>query len=188
MRIRTVIVALAATAVSSVSVASGPVGIYGVIERVVFEPDEARPERVQVWGAFVYADGDDSTNTSPVARGYLYFSLPPASAASPGELDVVRREWLDLQAVAGTGQAVGFGRWGYIGRFAGLRLDGTTAPPSYVPERAPQRGAPGTMRVRPASERPSQPAEYRTNAGVVKLPDSGSHADIVRALRSAIGR
>lgn len=50
----TVSVAIAAAATGS---ASGAIGIYGIVERVVFEPDERTPTRVQVWGAFAYADG-----------------------------------------------------------------------------------------------------------------------------------
>ena len=169
---------------ASAAFASGPVGIFGVIERVVFEPDETRPERVQVWGAFAYSDGG-STETSPVARGYLYFTLPPPSPRSPNEPELARREWRDLKSVAGSGQAVGFGQWGYVGRFNGLRLDGPSVGSSSVPERSP-RGALPTMRVRPATEPPLRPAEYYTNAGVVTLPESGSHAEIVRTLRNAL--
>ena len=33
-------------------VASGPAGIYGVVSKVVFEPNDAAPERIQIWGAF----------------------------------------------------------------------------------------------------------------------------------------
>jgi hypothetical protein len=32
--------------------ASGQAGIYGIVERVVFEPDARSPDRVQIWGAF----------------------------------------------------------------------------------------------------------------------------------------
>jgi hypothetical protein len=173
---------------ASAAFASGPVGIFGVIERVVFEPDEATAERVQVWGAFVYADGGEATETSPVGRGYLYFRLPASSLARPGELDLVRREWQDLKAVAGTGQAVAFGQWGYIGGFSGLRPDASRTNPPYILERAPQGGAQADLRVRSASESPSRPAAYQTNAGIVKLPDGGSHAEVVRVLRSALAR
>ena len=37
--------------------ASGPLGIYGIVEKVVFEPNEQAPERIQLWGAFAYVDG-----------------------------------------------------------------------------------------------------------------------------------
>ena len=41
--------------------ASGPVGIYGIIDKVVFEPNEQNAERLQVWGVFAYVDGGAST-------------------------------------------------------------------------------------------------------------------------------
>jgi hypothetical protein len=97
---------------------------------------------------------------------------------------MARREWSDLKAVAGSGQAVGFGEWGYVGRFEGLdplerRSQG------YVPEPNPT-GQAGAFRVRPAAEPPSHAMEYRTNAGVVKLTDTGSRAEVVRALRDTL--
>src|SRR5437879_796628 len=38
-------------------VASGPVGIYAIIEKVIFEPSEQAPERIQIWGAFAVVEG-----------------------------------------------------------------------------------------------------------------------------------
>src|SRR5437899_4725364 len=38
-------------------IASGPVGIYAIIEKVIFEPNEQAPERIQIWGAFAVVDG-----------------------------------------------------------------------------------------------------------------------------------
>ena len=35
--------------------ASDPTGIYGFVDRVVFEPNDTTPERVQVWGGFALA-------------------------------------------------------------------------------------------------------------------------------------
>jgi len=32
--------------------ASGRIGFYGIVEKVVFEPNETAPERIQIWGAF----------------------------------------------------------------------------------------------------------------------------------------
>ena len=54
--------------------ASGPIGIYGIVEKVVFEPNERSPERIQVWGAFAYVDGgaNSGLGVSAVKRGYLY--------------------------------------------------------------------------------------------------------------------
>ena len=109
MGIRAVIVAASAALFLSVPVsASGPLGVYGIIEKIVFEPDEARAERIQVWGAFAYVDGGASSTlgVSKAERGYLYFRLPNPNPATTGLMDLVRREWADLKAVAGTGQAV----------------------------------------------------------------------------------
>ena len=32
---------------------NGNIGIYGIVDKVVFEPDENAPERIQIWGLFV---------------------------------------------------------------------------------------------------------------------------------------
>lgn len=168
--------------------ASGPLGIYGIVEKVVFEPNEQSPERVQVWGAFAYVDGGvgSSLAVSAPKRGYMYFRLVPATQGGTDQsVTLVRNEWADLKSVAGTGQAVGFGRWGYIGRFGGLQPDTSSRNPPYILERAP--GNPLTdLRVRPASEAPTAPALYQTDSGVVKLSESGSHAAIVKQLKAAL--
>ena len=170
--------------------ASGPLGIYGIVEKLVFEPNDTAPERVQVWGAFAYVDvgaGRDQA-VSPARRGYLYFTLPTRMHATPVQVAIIRQEWADLAAVAGTGQAVGFGTWGYVGGFAALLPDGSNTSPPYVLERAPRGGERTDLRVRPASERPATPAAYETNAGVVKLTSGGSHAAIIKQLRDALQR
>src|SRR5881397_513962 len=80
--------------------ASGPVGIYGIVEKVIFEPNQNSPERIQVWGAFAFVDGgvNGSGRISQPQRGYLYFTLPSGNTqAAP-----VRAEWSDLKAIAGT--------------------------------------------------------------------------------------
>ena len=156
--------------------ASGPLGIYGIVEKVVFEPSEASPERIQLWGAFSYVEGimpDGLLVVSRAQRGYLYFKL-----RSESEKVTVGREWLDLKAVAGTGQAIGFGRWP-----GGVREN----PPSVIlgPE---LRGTEADFRVRPATERPASPAPYLTNFGIVKLPDQGAQEWIVKQLREALKR
>jgi hypothetical protein len=162
--------------------ASGPLGIYGIVEKVVFEPDEKSPERVQVWGAFAYADGFRGSGVvSAAVRGYLYFGLPKTG------LDVVRTEWADLKSVAGTGQAVGFGKWGYIGSFGSLQPDKWPSSPSLIYYDVPQGGEWNDLRVRPASEKPSGPGVYQTDAGIVRLPEA-SHATVIRQLREAQGR
>lgn len=181
--------------------ASGLVGIYGIVERVVFEPREGPPERVQVWGVFAYVNGcapgqawvtavpvecsvgarggaEAAGGISLVQSGYLYFKVPEVAVGvfTPADVDLVRREWQDLAAVAGTRQAVAFGRWGFIGNFAALN--------AY--ERARQGGAATDLRVRPVSETPRSPATYQTNAGVVKLHAQGSHARVVELLKARL--
>lgn len=176
--------------------ASGPMGIYGIVEKVVFEPNEANAERIQVWGAFAYFDaagasvppvgGYHSLTVSPVRRGYMYFRVPTLDFATARQIQTIRNEWTDMKSVAGTGQAIGFGVWGYIGGFDGLRPDAPTnrqVPNIY--EQSP--GRPLTdLRVRPASEPPTAPALYETNAGIVKIAATGTHAAIVKQLQDAL--
>jgi hypothetical protein len=83
--------------------ASDPVGIYAVIERVVFEPNENTPQRIQVWGAFSLSEGKLGDFYQAPQRGYLYLTLPP------GKETVAKKEWADLKSMAGTNQGVGFG-------------------------------------------------------------------------------
>ena len=83
--------------------ASDMIGIYAVIEKVVFEPTQGPPERVQVWGAFATAETGNNDDYSAPQKGYLYFSCPTA------QLTTCRNEWADLQSVAGKGAGVGFG-------------------------------------------------------------------------------
>lgn len=167
--------------------ASGSVGIYGIVERVIFEPNDQAPERIQVWGAFAFAEGDGQT-VSPVKRGYLYFKLPPGNGRA---LENVKTEWMDLKAVAGTGQAIAFGRWGYIGGFDGLQSDGRTATSTKPPYTlGPTEGYPSwtDVRVRPESESLNPPATYVTNIGIVKLAADGNHAEVVKKLKESLKR
>src|SRR5690349_3991397 len=51
--------------------ASDPVGIYGFVDKVVFEPNDTAPERAQVWGGFALARDRGDRYDAP-QRGYLY--------------------------------------------------------------------------------------------------------------------
>jgi hypothetical protein len=129
------------------------------VDKVVFEPSEAAPQRIQVWGVFSVAPY--SASGSPVIaapkRGYLYYKLP-----APGpQADIAKKEWADLKAAAGTGQAVAFGG-GFLSR--------------------------ADERVRPATEAPSMPSDYSLNMGIVKLSNTGSNADMVKQLKDAAAR
>lgn len=92
--------------------ASDPMGVYCMVEKVVYEPAD-RPDRAQVWGACALANQSNG-QYKQAARGYFYYSIPA------GKEDVVRAEWADLKTAAGKDEAVGFGaRWGSttVGRF-----------------------------------------------------------------------
>ena len=81
--------------------ASVPVAIYGVITKVVIEPEETAPQRIQIWGAF--AIENDSGRMLGPHVGYFYYTIPPGQEA------ITRKEWADLKSMAGTGQGVSFG-------------------------------------------------------------------------------
>ena len=144
------------------AVASGPMGVYALIDKVVLEPNDTAPDRAQIWGVFVIADRQQGTPVFPAKRGYIYFQLAGDGVWREGmsRSEVTRREWNDLKSAAGTGQAVGFGS-SWIGA-------GTADP----------------YRVRPASESPSAPNPYVLNAGVLKLHAGGSNDDILKELRA----
>jgi len=172
-KMRALVAATSAALLLSISVsASGPIGIYAIIERVTFEPDEAKPERIHIWGAFALVDQTPpiSLTTSKAARGHLYFSLP--LQPTPQEtLQVIRREWADLKALAGTGQAVGFGTWRYVGRVDTSEDSTSTTSP---------------LRVLLPSEPAGRPMLYQTESGLIRLNAQGSYAAIVSQLQDAL--
>jgi len=107
MNRRTLAVALSVIAVWAVGVArltaSDPIGVYAVVEKVVFEPSESAPERVQVWGAFALADTQNNDDYAAPQKGYLYYACPASQSRT------CSNEWADLKSVAGKGAGVGFG-------------------------------------------------------------------------------
>ena len=88
---------------ASAARASDPTGIYAFVDRVVFEPNDATPERLQVWGGFALAKTENRDDYHNAERGYLYFKL------RPGDEEICKKEWADLKSVAGGGQIVAFG-------------------------------------------------------------------------------
>jgi hypothetical protein len=108
--------------------ASGPIGVYALVDKVAFEPSSDKPERVRISGVFIVAEerADNSTDYSEPQRGYLYFGLPK------GKEELARREWEDLKSVAGTRQVVGLGSsWGTKVRVR--KPDEEANPPSDYP-------------------------------------------------------
>src|SRR3954465_12340094 len=106
---------------ASATQASGVVGIYAVVSKVVLEPNDRAPERIQIWGAFTLVDGGVGGKTLTPHRGYMYFSLPGTGnfgTDNRGQREAALKEWADFRAIAGTGQAVAFGSLGYIGVFS----------------------------------------------------------------------
>lgn len=91
------------TSIAAPLAASDPIGIYAVIDKVVFEPSDGPAERVQVWGAFALARRDDRDAYVDPRRGYLYYSL------EPGKEEACRAQWNDLRRVAASGQCIAMG-------------------------------------------------------------------------------
>ena len=100
--------------------------LYAIVQKVVFEPNDKAPERIQIWGVFALADTVRGGNsyTKP-QHGYLYYSLPK------GKESTALKEWADFNAVAGTGQGIAFGtRYAPLGK---VRVDSEKpgSPDSY---------------------------------------------------------
>src|SRR5262245_12082532 len=179
---RAALVGLTILIAGAALIASGPVGVYAVLQKVVFEPNEANSERIQLWGAFAFVNGGiaSSSGVSSPERGYLYFTMPPS--ASEAQVKAVRTEWSDLKALAGTGQAIAFGNWGYIGGF-----DTSGGNEVFVTvQTGPGRFQGIPLRVLDKTPPTIAPAPYITNTGIVRLPAEGSHAAIVKLLKDAL--
>ena len=120
--------------------ASDMVGVYGVIEKVVLEPTDAAPERIQIWGAFALSDQNSGSTYGPAQRGYLYYTCPQ------GKESVCRKEWADMKSLAGRTTGVGFGhRYSPTGRIR--KADEKAAAPDTYPIQM------GIVRIEDASDR-----------------------------------
>jgi hypothetical protein len=146
IRTRLLMCALAVAAASVVvTFASDRVAVYAKVDRVVLDPRTGPPETIQVWGVFSLAQTTNPNDYKPAAAGYLYFAHSQDRAAA-------RREWSDLQSVAGTAQLVAFGS-----RYESI------------------------PRLRQPGEKPSNPDTYTINIGVTKVQGRTDYAPI-RAL------
>ena len=103
--VRILALCLGVAAWTTPAMASTRVGIYAIIDEVVFEPSDREPERVVISGTFVVPAPISSGDHGRASRGLLYFSLNPDS---PG---LTRTDWRALRKAAGTGEVVGFGEY-----------------------------------------------------------------------------
>jgi hypothetical protein len=141
-------------------IASDRVGIYGIVDKVVFEPSAENPERVQIWGSFAVATRNDSNLYDAVQRGYLYFTAGRLYNGGPNAVskDMTRAEWNDLKSLAGTRRIVAFSsRFGQ------------------------------SVRVRQRDEKPQSPDAYITGIGVTAIQPDRDYPPI-RALTAHISR
>jgi len=83
--------------------ASDTIGCYAIIDKVVLEPNEDSPTKIQIWGTFARAKEPGSRTYGAPAYGCLYF------VAEKGKEDVCRKEWADMKKLAGKGQVIAFG-------------------------------------------------------------------------------
>ena len=100
--VRPATIALAIAACLGIANASGPIAVYALVDKVTFEPNADKPERVRISGVFITAEERSDVYSAP-QRGYLYFALPKQNR------ELALREWADLKSVAGTRQVVGLG-------------------------------------------------------------------------------
>ena len=85
------------------ALASDPTGVFAAIDKVVLEPNDTAPERIQIWGAFSLAQGKFGDQYESPKTGYMYFKLPTMKS------EVAKKEWADLKSVAGKHEIIGFG-------------------------------------------------------------------------------
>jgi hypothetical protein len=132
--------------------ASDWTGVYARVDKVVFEPNAAAPERIQIWGAFALATKSNRNTYESAERGYLYYSL------KPGSEDTCKKEWADIKAVAGSGQIIAFG-----GRSQPTRLrkatDKPTEPDVYPLDHGVRKVGANTANYGPVHELMSLPKE-----------------------------
>jgi hypothetical protein len=97
------ITAVLAVMCLGIGYASGPIGVYALVEKVAFEPSPEKPDHIRITGVFITVEEGSSDVYSAPQRGYLYLALPR------GNEQLARREWDDLKSIAGSRQIVGLG-------------------------------------------------------------------------------
>ena len=176
--------------------ASGQAGIYAIVSKVVFEPNDKAPERIQIWGAFTLVDGGNGTGgkTLKPQRGYMYFSLPGTGyfgTDNRGQKNAALKEWADFRAIAGTGQVVAFGNLSYIGIFSDELISRPAGMPPYVlmvPGSGDSIQLHSKNPIRQESVAPNAPDSYPISTGLTRLSSTGDLAAIVNQLQQALRR
>jgi len=160
--LRSLFVLSIAALLGSSLMADGPVGVYAMVQKVVFEPSETEPTAIQVWGVFVWVDGG-LKSPGPInlpQRGYMYFKLP----AGPTDIAAARKQWAEIRAIADTSQIIAFGDWNYVGPFENLHV--------------PVAGGQEDVRVRRQNEMPARPISYPIRSGLVKVANDPAHESL----------
>lgn len=119
---------LAAPAVPTAPpVPSDPVGVYGLLDKVVLLPDEQKPTQVEIHGTFTVARGFGEYHTAPTV-GSLWFEVDEKA-------DECVKQWRELGKHVGTGVPIGFGsRYAHIKvplRVTGIGMPKPQAPAKY---------------------------------------------------------
>jgi hypothetical protein len=82
--------------------AGGPPPVCMAVERLVFEPNENTPTRIQIWGSFALLNSTRDAYGEPV-RGYLYYT------AAPGKEEESRKKWGELKKLVAEQHLVSYG-------------------------------------------------------------------------------
>jgi hypothetical protein len=85
--------------------AGGPPPVCMAVDKLVFEPNEDAPTRIQIWGTFALLNGTRGAYAEPVHR-YLYY------AATPGKEAECRKEWAKLKKLVAEQHVVTYGMCG----------------------------------------------------------------------------
>jgi hypothetical protein len=101
--------------------AGGPPPVCMAVDKIVLEPNDEAPTRIQIWGTFILLDGSRTMYGAP-QRGYLYY------AAVPGKEEECRKEWANLRKLAAEDRIVAYGICGTP------KVDGHLRKPAQKPQ------------------------------------------------------
>ena len=85
--------------------AGGPPPVCMAVDKLVFEPNEEAPTRVQIWGTFALLNGSKAGYGEPMRR-YLYYT------AAPGKEAECRKEWAKLKKLLAERHLISYGMCG----------------------------------------------------------------------------